>query len=324
MFVRNKTPYKAALTHGKLVEQRSIGTIVVEASYAWSGGALTFCDVPPPAVPTDPPSTTGYALWQGTSVTAAGTVHASHASPTRGLVSIAVGQVVRRLAVFGERRWFRDRSGSLRASEPRPFDALALSFALAFGGAVDVAPGLFPCTDLPFPGGRLGYSLNEGGVGFYLDEQSAEGRALPNFETAESLIQRWDDRPVPGCFAPCPDLAGLRSFGSEVAGEDPSSPNAIVSGLLRGLHHAPGYLIFEDQPPGTSIALAGIGREAIRFELPPPPVRVRLRRGASAREARARLRSVHVDADRSTVACTWGYSFIYDDGSAPSWILVES
>jgi len=324
VFIRNKTSFEVVLAHGRLVDTRCVGAVIVRRAYRHAGGVLVPSDDHPSPVPTDPPDTSAHALWRGTSVTVAGDVYASPTATAGGTVTLTVGQLSRRLAVFGDRWWVRDRAGVLRASAPAPFESLSLSFSLAFGGAFEVPPGLFPGTDLPFPGGRVRYGLNDGGVGFYSDEAAAEGGALPNFELADQLIRAWTDRPVPGCFAPCPDLHALRSAPVEGGSVDPRAPEAMFEGILRSLHHAPGYLVFDDLPPGTPICLDGLGHEAVRVNLPPPPARVRLRRGVTTSDTRTRLRSVHVDAGRSLVTCVWGYSFLYESGAAPSWILVEA
>jgi hypothetical protein len=322
MFLQNKTPFKAALARGKLVDSRSIGAVVVEVVHRYAHGRLEPHEGLPAPVPTDPPDTSRHAAWQGTSVTVAGDVYGSRAASYRQLVALAAGHAEQRLTVSGDRRWTRHGAGALRASTPVPFDRLTLSFARAFGGYFDLPPGLFPGTDLPFPGGRVGYGSNEGGVGFYADEAAAAGRPLPNFELADQMIQQWNDRPVPGCFVPCSELQALR-MSPPGAGRDPGSPEVILSGIFRGLHHAPGYLVFDHLAPGTPLGLDGVGTERIRFAVPPPPVRVRLRLGARTNEAPPRLRSVHLDVDRALVSWAWGYSFLYEDGKAPSWVLVE-
>ena len=326
MFVRNKTRFKVGLARGRLSDEGSAGALVVCSSYRVREGKLTPCEDGAP-LPTDPPDLTREALWAGTSVTAAGAVYGPRAAPFLRAVSLTVGDTSRHLSVFGDRRWTPGRAGELEPSAPAPFETLALSFALAYGGHVDVPPGLFPGTDLPYPGGRLAYSLNQGGIGFYLDKAAARGAPVPNFELSDQLVKQWSDRPTPGCFAPCPYLAALRMRLPEPAASPqewvPPDPAEMFSTMLRASHHAPGYLIFEDVPEGTAIHLAGLGCEVIHFAAPPPPVRVTLRRGPSRRDVRPEIRSIHVDADRGVVSCVHGYGFLYRSGQEPSWVLVE-
>jgi hypothetical protein len=94
--------------------------------------------------------------------------------------------------------------------------------------------------------------------------------------------------------------------------------------MLRARHPAPGYLVFDHVPPGTPIRLDGVGRGPIRFEVPPAPVRVTLRRRLDGEPRPPELRSLHVDADGGIVSCVHGYGFLYEEGRAPSWILVEA
>jgi hypothetical protein len=320
MFVRNKTPFKVGLTHGGFAEGHCAGALVVVTTYRATPGKLTLCDAPP-RVPTDPPDLSRQALWSGTSVTAAGDVYGPQSGHFQRIVSLAVGDVFRRLLVSGDRHWTPGLTGELEPSAPARFERIALSFARAYGGFVDVPPGLFPGSDLPFPGGRLAYPLNEGGVGFYLDKAAATGRALPNIEIIDHPVRQWSDRPMPGGFGPCPDLPALRMSPPE-RHEQPTGEQ-MFAGMFRGIHHAPGYLIFDALRPGTPIEIEGVGQGIVHFEVPPPPVRVTLRRAAGLESTRAELRSVHVDADRAMISCVHGYGFFYRDGDAPTWVLVE-
>ena len=330
MFVRNKTPFAAALAHGMVAPNAWAGAIVVRTTYRAEGGGLVPCE-PPPPLPTDPPDLSRSALWGGTSVTAAGDVYGPPSAPFQKLVTLTVGGVSRHLLAFGERRWARDRMGELSPSAPAPFERLALSFSRAYGGHLDLPPGPFPGTDLPFPGGRLSYTLNPGGVGFYADKAAAGNRPLPSFELANRLLKAWSDHPLPGCFVPCPELPGLRAPAAQGAGAatpppawEPLTPDGMFATLLRARHHAPGYLVLDEVPAGTPVQLEGVGRGPIRFEAPPPPVRVTLRRRLDGEPRPPELRSLHVDADRGTVSCVHGYGFLYEEGNAPSWILVEA
>ena len=330
MFIRNRTSFDARLTRARLGEPGGMAAVVVRAAYRIAEGALQISEEPPP-LPSDPPDLSHHALWAGTSVTVAGDVFGPRSAPFQRLVSLVVGDVTTRLWTFGDRCWSRGISGGLRSSMPVPFERLTLSFARAFGGSFDVPAGRYPGTDLPFPGGCFAYALNEGGVGFYPDAVSAAERPLPNFELADRLVQQWSDRPTPGCFAPCPELAALRLLSPD-AEEPMQAPresevvtrDGMLSRLLRTLHPAPGYLIFDNLAPGTPIHLDGVGRRAVSFRAPAPPARVRLRRGKSTDDVHSELRSIHINADDSVVRCVFGYFFTYRDGSEPSWILVEA
>lgn len=329
MFVRNRTAFDVELAHGRLGDRGGIAALVLRSDYSVSSGVLRLSAEK--ALPSaDIPGTWKQALWAGTSVTVAGDVLGPATAPFQRPLSIAVGSAAIRLWAFGDRRWIRDSLGSLRPSAPLPFQRLTLSFERAYGGYFDVAPGLYPGTELPFPGGRFAYPLNHLGVGFYPDQASAEGRPLPNFELAEQVIQQWSDRPTPGCLAPCPELGALRAVSSESLGPtqrddrwDALSRDGMLARMLRGHHPAPGYLVFDEIHPGTTIRVDGVGDAPIAFSAPPPPARVRVRRGKREERISGELRHLHVDARRAIVRCVVGYPFMYREGDEPSWIIVE-
>ena len=335
MFVRNRSSFVTALARGNVSESTAVGAVIVRTEHRINKGRLERSEEPLALNSTNPPDVSRIALWLGVSVTAAGEVYGPASAPFTRSAIFTIGSVARRLQVFGDRRWRRTLLGELAASEPQPFERMTLSFARAFGGSIDVPPGLFPGTDLPFPGGRLGYVANPGGVGFHFDQAAAEGSLLPNVELADQLILKWDARPDPGGFSPCRELPALRispmvapakmdTSGRTRAGlAETAELDHEITQAFRALHHAPGYLIFDDLPPGTSLQLEGVGRRSIRFEVPAPPVVVGVYRGRRRDDVSPHIRSIHVNADHETVACAYGYSFQYDQNQAPSWISVE-
>src|SRR6185437_2934942 len=207
-------------------------------------------------------------VWHGVSVTAAGHASGPPSPPFVCPVIFRVGDVERRLIVFGERCWERRFGGSLEASPAAPFDRIALGFTRAFGGGYDLPPGLLPGTDLPHPGLRVSYPLNANGVGFYPDERAAVGSPLPSIERPDQLLRRWNDQPEPAGFTPCPDLVAWR-MRDEAAGraQQPEPAQALPFTLptLRIQHHAPPWLIFDDVPVGTPIELHGLRASPLRF-----------------------------------------------------------
>lgn len=330
MFVRNRTKLSAVLSRGALTDEICVGNVSISTAYSVGPSGLTLLEDLPQPVATDPPDMAGRAIVRGCSVTAAGTVYGPSKPPYLRSLTLKIGAELRRLVVFGERRWTVEH-GDLVPTEPAPFESLALSFDHAFGGSYVVPPGLMPGTDLPFPGGKMVYPLNEKGIGFYPDKVAATGARLPFIELVDQRVSKWTDRPVPGGFSPCPELAALRLSG--VAVEPPPRPGEMPSpeaaraatfdAIFRLAHHAPGYLIFPSIPAGTPIELQGLGKETIRFDLPAPPARITARRRAERKELTAALRSIHVDADRRIVSCIHGYEFGYTEPTAPSWIVIE-
>lgn len=332
MYVRNRTTLAAALSRGAFVDDLFLGVVTITTVYSATPSGLTLLETAPAPAPTDPPDMTRHVVVRGCSVTAAGTVYGPSAPPFVKIVTFKIGAETRRLAVFGERRWKPDLFGELGPTEPQRFDAVPLSFDSAFGGAFVLPPGVFPGTDLPHPGGKVPYPLNDHGIGFYSDKESATGGRLPLVELADQPITKWTDRPLPGGFTPCPELPPLRHYRLKLSppparpGDRPS-PEAIdavtIEGMLLSIHHAPGYLVFDAVPAGTPIELQGAGKEPIRFELPAPPARVQTRREKERKDLTPVARSVHVDADRRTVSCVHAYEFSYTEATAPSWIVIE-
>jgi hypothetical protein len=243
-------------------------------------------------------------------------------------VIFRVGAAERRLIVFGDRRWERRAGGALEPPPPVRFDRIALSFERAYGGAYDLPPGLLPGTELPHPGLRVPYPFNERGVGFYADDKAAAGSPLPNIERPDQLVRRWNDRPEPAGFTPCPELVAWRMQGvaDAMLGQD-AAPADGPPPVLRGLrvhHHAPPPLIFDDVPPGTPLELSGLGDDALRFVVPASPARVTVRAHRTDTAIRPRLRALHVDADRRALRLVLDHSFHYDPRDPPGWIRVAT
>jgi uncharacterized protein YjbI with pentapeptide repeats len=105
-----------------------------------------------------------------------------------GLVlTVALGPVAKRVAVFGDRRWEAGYAGYV-ASAPRPFTEMQIDLRRMFGGP--------------------GHPLNTIGTGYHAlgTVQRGELCYLPNFEDPQRLIQAIDDAPNPPGLLPI-DLA---------------------------------------------------------------------------------------------------------------------
>ncbi len=340
MFLRNKTRHRVGLARTAVNDTLSVATAVVVSHYKIDPDRLVRLEEPPPRTAASPPDPLAFPLWKGVSVTAVGHVLGPSRAPFVRQVTLAVGAEVRRLAVFGERRWQKAFGGDLVASDPEPFDAMPLVFERAFGGVYDMPPGLFPGTDLPFPGLRVQYPSNPSGVGFYETREAAMNSSLPNVESPTELVRVWDDRPEPGGFAPCPELLVLRAptdtvtheaihaesrartEGRSVGPWGTGSAQGDFDLMLRMIHHAPGKLIFDRIPPATPLSIDGLGSRRLCFEVPPSPVRVELSSREPQAEVTSSLRSIHIDADVGVVEIVHGHAFYYAPQRAPGWVRV--
>jgi hypothetical protein len=335
MFVRNDTSCTVALAKGHIADTFAAGSLVVETAYRASQGGLTATGEPVKRGPGAPPDTQRLVLWREVSVTASGVAHGPPHAPYVRPVTLTVGDQLRRLIVFGPRRYIAASAG-LEPSAPGPFDATPLSWDRAFGGGYDVPPGLMPGSLLPHPGFRVEHAINRFGRGYYADERAARDMPLPEIERPDQLIRKWSEQPTPAGFAPCPDLHALRlpqrygGHGPELfGGSSASDPTeAMLTDAprvaLRTQHHAPGDLIFRTLPLGTPITLVGLSGVQLRFEVPASPISVRTRRLRQEELAPPRLRSIHIDADLGIVTIVYGHDFAYDPDKPPSWILVSA
>lgn len=160
-------------------------TVVVKATFTLdAAGAPTLAaeqdspsgDVPwadEPAAPDHTPSlryASDFAVFKpATDVLLVGHAHSTRPASGVALVELRVGELRRRVAVFGDRSWGAE-------DKPAPFDRMPLRWERALGG---------PTSDAN-PVGR-GYKT---------------GLLLPNLERPESLMRSKGDVPPPACFAP--------------------------------------------------------------------------------------------------------------------------
>lgn len=340
MFVRNRTVHKATLARGNLSDELGVATIVVESTYRIDERGSLHVDSERKAAATDPPTTAHRTLWHEVSVTVSGTVRGPARPPFVVPVSLRVGDMLQRIAVFGDRRWERAFGGDLVASNPVPFDAIPLSFDRAFGGKFEMPPGPDRLTGLPHPGGTVAFVKNPQGRGFYWDAATAEGALLPNIELPEQLVRKWDERPEPAGFSPCPEHVALRisdDFLLRMTGLRPDSPPPewtrrsfaphVPVLAMRTIHHAPGRLIFPDVPAGTRIELSGVGPRLLHFEVPGLPASVvtassNKPNAVTGPPLRSQLRAIHIDADGGHVLIAHGYTMTYRRNFAPEWLFV--
>jgi hypothetical protein len=142
-----------------------------------------------------------------------GHVYAPRERPVAALtVALTVGKVRREILVLGDRFWAPDRKV---ISRPAPFTRMPLSYGRAFGGTVPInldRESVFDLCD----------TCNKHGLGFDAERMARElggllkaprayptlpagyVRRLPNLEDPRAPIARWEDAPLPCCWATVP------------------------------------------------------------------------------------------------------------------------
>jgi hypothetical protein len=121
-----------------------------------------------------------------TDVIVVGHAYAPGGRPARSIdCELSIGPVRKRLAIIGDRVW-----KGLSATEPVPFQRMAVTYERAFGGRDRKSPQ--PDRDWD--------ARNPAGTGFAATKDAAVGMALPNVEYPEDRVGKWNDRPTPAGF----------------------------------------------------------------------------------------------------------------------------
>ncbi len=282
MDFENESAFPAELVRSALSPDESepmLAFVVLKVSYAVSdAGEIRLAPEQDPfrfeAEETDlgvlPPDTAP--VKPGVDVLVVGRALAPQGKPMpRMAVRMEVGDAVRELAVFGDRRWVkREPEGkpkkrkknepepppTFAASLPEPFTAIPLTYANAYGGKAKI--GVY---DAPNP-----YNLE--GKGYCLEVEQAEGIYLPNIEDPRSLIASWQDQPRPAGFAPLP-LGTLFTVERGVVHDAEKGEQTVRPEVFQNAHPD---LVFPSLLPGTPIVLTGMNAGG-RFAFAVPDLR---------------------------------------------------
>ncbi|MCC6525836.1 MAG: DUF2169 domain-containing protein [Polyangiaceae bacterium] len=333
MFVRNTTQWQVVLARGLVSPEQSVLSLNLDVALMLHARGVEALPASAPSK-TDPPDIRKRSRWAGVSVTAAGHAPCPTRPPYASSVSLRVGVFEHRLAVLGPRVWSRNVGGALVATEPAKFDTLSLDWRHAFGGTQSFSPGLFPGTELPWPGGVLGFPLNPSGTGWYASEQLAVGQPLPRIESPAAMVRVWSDAPTPAGVSPCPDLIALRLQGWVARRGVPAAVRPALESLhasephvravaLCAQHHASGVLILPDVAPGTLVRLEGLAGAPLELRVPASPVVVTARRGRDRVLLSGLLRSLHVDADRRAVRLSYGHFLEHATAATRAWLETQ-
>jgi hypothetical protein len=304
MELENHTSYPAELYRGCIDEQRMFGSVAVRRTYRVAGERLepaeSFWKVQPG------PWECPYGVLSGDELFYRGGVDlfvfGSARAPggkaaSRVDVSVELGGRFRHtVAVFGERVWAK-RGKELVASDPKPFVALPLTLALAYGGKDE-------WDELPIP-----FPLNPDGKGYAISEESAAGKPLPNIEHPRSLIRRWNDQPEPTGVGLCPPGFGPRALRSV---EFDNTSGSLKT--LRPTFYNAAFpdMIAPEARPGDRVVVVGVSAAGpIQFTLPPSGLRVRVRIGRQVQEREPMIDQVGIEPDLGRAFVSYRFPFRY-------------
>lgn len=303
MQIKNETLLPTVVLREHLDDAWGHLVAISKATYEVRGGGLALArdQVPVHRDPCDdaPAGEVHFMVEPGlTDITCVGEVCAPRGEPAVMVdVRLCWGDQVRALRAFGRRVWRRDAAGKLAATAPEPFTTLPMAWSHAFGGTHRIPAGFAPHTRLPMPAGELGYAANRRGMGFYFEEERAEGAPLPHLEDPSALVQSPADRPAPACFAPVPIDSLLRGEHIEITedGEMRSRHGDQEMVFPRVLQNAPPPLQARGIGPGTRISLEGMTPDGpFEFTVPDPGVVWIATTGKRSREARTRIAGIQL------------------------------
>lgn len=305
MDLENKTRYPAHIFRGCVDTERIVASLVVRKTFDLVGNELRPAKEQVWKVsggPWDSPigPMAGDELFYrgGVDVFVFGSARAPKNKPVpRMEVCVEVGENFRHaIAIIGDRTW-QKKEDRLVATEPKPFTAVKLELANAFGGKDE-------WDELPMP-----FPDNPAGKGYFVSEENAVGKPLPNIENPKALIQKWDDRPDPVGVGPTPLGFGPRLKRSLELDEE--------SGAIKKLHPTYFNAAFPDMvapklKPGVRVRVSGVTADIpIEFAVPASGTRIRMTYGEQATDIDPPIDQIGIEVDACRVFVTYRYPFRY-------------
>lgn len=237
----DETPFESDLARTILSEDVMAATLVTKATYAMlDDGRLELTrkqqrvqlrqseidgvEFPPDA---------GYGK-RGVDVLAVARGFAPSGTPARSIMAgLSINDTYLGVAVIGDRRWEKRWPGHI-ASDPAPFVEMPITWSRAYGGYARVKGSDVPCVD------------NMLGKGYVLEQDAAEGVALPNIESPAQLIRRPSDQPRPVSFCPLP-------LGTSYATAAVEDVDESGHGLTKEIYNVaiPGHRLARYEPGAT-------------------------------------------------------------------------
>lgn len=312
MLLINRTPLPVAMVPNADEGDSIVALWLCAATFDIGRDRLRFSEEQRPLmlVAQPPEIGDGYLTKAGTSVCATGFAYAPGGEALRSEARLFVGDQCITLLAFGERTWQQKQGGLLVPTFPKPFDRVPMKWDQAYGGAV-----IQPTRLQKMASGEEGilpehpeaFNENPDGKGFYTEAGGAVGQPLPQLEDPERLIERWDDKPDPLCFAPYPMYGGLRArFLVEGDVVDFTRHPHVLS-------RAAPRMTFGEIAFGTRVAVTGMrpGGEVLSFEIPEPAVTADVKVGKRFRRLTLYVDAIDIDAEKANVRIVYRALFSY-------------
>lgn len=303
MELLNQTALPAVLIRGIIDDDTLFGSLVVRATFELKDGVAKLAEKqiweasygpwegPQGNMPSDELFYRG-----GVDVFLFGHARPPKGKPMkRGEVSVSVGAFRYAIAVSGKRLWQRG-PGGLVASEPEPYSEIPLTLSEAFGGADE-------WDELPIP-----FPMNPEGKGFYISEESAEGKPLPSLEDPANPVIRWNDQPEPVGVGMPPFSYGPRvqqtvTFNEkgEISKIDPKFYNQSFPPMTA-----------ESVRPGMRVVVTGVSADGpLEFAVPDLKLTVNVKLGDKEVTADLPIDQIGIEADEKRIFVTYRYPFRY-------------
>lgn len=302
MRLQNQTPFPAHLLTVNIPDEGFVRAVVLsKATYDLTPeGALVPSQEPMPVTPEPLVTPFGtlhgevFPKKDGVDVCVLGTL--SRTTPATAVeVVVRAGPYVHRVAVVGDRRW-RRVGDVLVPTAPAPFTTMPLGYARAYGGR---AVGEH---------GEVAWPDNPDGVGFYLREEDANEKPLPNLEAHDAPPPTsWQEhRPVAG-LGPYPMFWGLRGREGLSVGDD----QMLADIRPRVFNQAHPDMVVPSLEPGASFSIENVRDAPVRFELPRTRAHVVCWTAQERVDAQASIDGVYVWLDAGRVVITQRAHFHY-------------
>jgi hypothetical protein len=217
-------------------------------------------------------------------------------------VSVSVGDISKRLRIFGDRVWVRSRDGrGVVPSAPQPVDKVPLVYEKAFGGLhkVDESTTLYE-------------ARNPVGVGFAGKRSAGElaGLPLPNIEDPSELFQKPGQTPRPvglGFVAPSwqPRLAFAGTYDAEwQKRRAPYLPKDFNPKYFQAAHED--LVAASPLRGGEPVELLGLSPSGLlRFAVPRVEFDVEARLAGQPRQIEMKMETLVVEPDENRLTLFW-------------------